>query len=323
MARRWPDFRFAYSRPGFLTFKLPPEHKLEPDFELGSVFARSYGFSLGKASGETPDDRAKNIGPLIAGRTFDQLHVWQRDTAAPGDRDFEPGITPAATEAEQAIRNHVPALAALRPPTKAGHMVADCIIVEPNEWWIGYHKAHGRSSCLPGGLSKIDLPADVVSRAYLKMEEAIRWSRLPIEKGQECVEIGCAPGGSCQALLNRGLRVIGIDPAAMHASVLANRNFVHIRKRGNEVKKKEFRKTRWLVADMNVAPQYTLDTVEEIVTYPQVNIRGLLLTLKLLEWDLAEEVPQYLERIRGWGYAHVRARQLQYNRQEICVAAQK
>ena len=23
LARRWPDFRFAFSRPGFLTFKLP------------------------------------------------------------------------------------------------------------------------------------------------------------------------------------------------------------------------------------------------------------------------------------------------------------
>ena len=63
--------------------------------------------------------------------------------------------------------------------------------------------------------------------------------------------------------------------------------------------------------------------VEAIVTHPAVNVRGLLLTLKLLEWSLAEHVPDYLDRIRGWGYAHVRARQLPHNRQEICVTALK
>jgi hypothetical protein len=46
-----------------------------------------------------------------------------------------------------------------------------------------------------------------------------------------------------------------------------------------------------------------------------------LLTLKLLEWELAESIPEYLFRIRSWGYQHVHARQLQHNRQEICVAA--
>jgi 23S rRNA (cytidine2498-2'-O)-methyltransferase len=54
-----------------------------------------------------------------------------------------------------------------------------------------------------------------------------------------------------------------------------------------------------------------------------VSIRGLLLTLKLLEWELAEQIPDYLERIRSWGYPQVRARQLAHNRQEICVLALK
>jgi 23S rRNA (cytidine2498-2'-O)-methyltransferase len=48
MARCWKDFRFAYSRPGFLTFKLPEKHRLAEDFGLNSVFTRAYGFSLGK-----------------------------------------------------------------------------------------------------------------------------------------------------------------------------------------------------------------------------------------------------------------------------------
>jgi 23S rRNA (cytidine2498-2'-O)-methyltransferase len=74
---------------------------------------------------------------------------------------------------------------------------------------------------------------------------------------------------------------------------------------------------------MNVAPQYTLDTVEAIVAHPEVEIRGLLLTLKLLDWSLAAEIPNYLDRIRSWGYRDVKVRQLSHNRQEVCVCAQK
>ena len=67
------------------------------------------------------------------------------------------------------------------------------------------------------------------------------------------------------------------------------------------VPRREFRKVRWLTADMNVAPAYTLDAVESIVTHAEVNIRGLVLTLKLPEWTLAEHIPEYLEQTRELG----------------------
>ncbi len=72
---------------------------------------------------------------------------------------------------------------------------------------------------------------------------------------------------------------------------------------------------------MNVAPQYTLDAVESIVTHEAVRVAGLLLTLKLPDWSLVPEIPGYLARIRSWGYAEVAARQLHHNRHEFCVAA--
>ena len=80
--------------------------------------------------------------------------------------------------------------------------------------------------------------------------------------------------------------VTGIDPAEMAPAVLEHPHFTHIRRRSTQVRRREFRKIRWLTADMNVAPDYTLDAVEAIVTHPQINIRGLLLTLKLPEWKL-------------------------------------
>ncbi|HEV7224530.1 MAG TPA: SAM-dependent methyltransferase [Pirellulales bacterium] len=326
LARRWPEFRFAYSRPGFLTFKLPADHGLAEDFNLESAFARSYAFSLGKAAGETLEERARQVRQLAGMRPFARLHVFERDRLAPGDHGYEPALTPAAAEAEAAILGAwsadagAPALEE-RPMAKAGDLALDCALVQEDEWWIGYHRARSWASRRPGGLSRLKLPDEAVSRAYLKMEEALRWSRLPIRAGERAAELGCAPGGSCQALLRRGLLVAGIDPAAVDPKVLAEPNFLHIRKRGADVRRRDFRNVRWLMTDMNVAPSYTLDAVEPIVTHKQVNIRGLLLTLKLLDWKLADDLPEYLERIKSWGFPYLRARQLQHDRQEICVAA--
>jgi 23S rRNA (cytidine2498-2'-O)-methyltransferase len=123
--------------------------------------------------------------------------------------------------------------------------------------------------------------------------------------------------------LERGLLVTGVDPALVDPVVLAHSHFTHVRKRGADVRRRELRGFRYLVADLNVAPQYTLDTVESIVTHDEVHIEGILLTLKLLDWGLAEQMPDYLARIGGWGYRSVKARQLSHNRQEVCVAAEK
>jgi 23S rRNA (cytidine2498-2'-O)-methyltransferase len=107
----------------------------------------------------------------------------------------------------------------------------------------------------------------------------------------------------------------------MDESVLARENFTHIRARAADLKRREFRRFKWLMVDSNVAPGATLDTVEHIVTNRQVRVRGMLLTLKLPDWKLADEVPAYVQRVQSWGYRHVNVRQLAFNRQEITLAA--
>jgi 23S rRNA (cytidine2498-2'-O)-methyltransferase len=115
--------------------------------------------------------------------------------------------------------------------------------------------------------------------------------------------------------------VTGIDPAEMDPLLLTNPNFTHLRSRSKRVDRDLFQSFRWLAADANVAPNYTLDTVEAVVTQPGVHIEGLLLTLKLTDLALAADLPLFHKRIRSWGYRRVRARQLAFNRQEVCVAA--
>lgn len=342
LATSHPTFRPAFSRPGFITFKVASDHPLDEKFELRSVFARTYGFSLGKLQGTDGQALAREVWQLVGDRQVQAVHVWERDAHVPGEHDFEPSVTPLAREVAELIvaargvgvppaeapnandTGETPAPRAPLPHSqiaRRGDRILDVVLVEPNEWWVGWHRAVTIPQRWPGGIFPGELPEEAVSRAYLKMAEALAWSQFPAQRGDTVAEIGSSPGGSCQVLLEHGWKVIGVDPGEMDESLLEHPNFTHVRRRASEVKHKTFEPVRWLATDINMPPSYTLDVVEEIVKRPSVHIRGLLLTLKLPETELAREIADYISRIRGWGFNYVKARQLSFNKQEICVAA--
>ena len=335
VAAMYPDWRLAFSRPGFVSFKCGEN--------IGAIlagrlptFLRTLSVSLGRVQNESLTAAAQavwqldGVKALFASQEHVVLHVWQRDSLLPGENGYEPTITPLALEARQAIiaaahqsdatldRTLVDAKVA-----QAGSVVLDVVMVEPDEWYIGWHHALARHQRWPGGIMPVAGPEDMVSRAYLKMEEALKWSALPATRSDVWIELGCAPGGASQALLNRGFHVIGVDPAEVDELVDANPHFLHVRKRSSEVRRAEFAPARWLAADLNVAPQYTLDAVEDVVSHPSTSIRGLVLTLKLADWTVAtpEKLTEYVKRVRSWGFQDVRLRQLHHNRHELCLVA--
>ncbi|HWN36957.1 MAG TPA: SAM-dependent methyltransferase [Gammaproteobacteria bacterium] len=329
IAREHPELRFAFSRPGFVTFRL--SHEPRRDFALRSVFARTWGYSLGKVGGaddaQLARDAWQHVGEQVPDERVRHLHVWQRERALPGDE----GYNGAADELARTIGTLLVEQRPQRgePPPNvngiaaAGELVLDCVLVERNEWWLGWHRADAPETRWPGGVPTIALPARLISRAYLKIVEALEWSELPIAAGDRCVEIGSSPGGSCLALLERGLHVTGIDPAEMDAEVLAHPGFTHVRARAKDVKRSVFRDCRWLVMDANVAPSYTLDTLDGVLTQAGARPEGLVLTLKLTDPALAGKLPQLTERIRRHGYRRVRMRQLAFNRREVCTVADR
>jgi 23S rRNA (cytidine2498-2'-O)-methyltransferase len=333
VARRHPELKFSFSRPGFVTFRLPDAAAPAVPLEFRSTFARTWGFSLGKVAGTNEAQLARELWntlaaayPAVELARFRHLHVWPRERALPGDLGFDPNAALPAASAGERLLAWKPKLAepwalSLNESATSGDPVLDCVLVEPGEWWFGWHRAASPETRWPGGVPNLVVPANMISRAYLKIEEALQWSELPVRAGDRCVEIGSAPGGSCQALLERGCVVTGIDPAEMNALLLANPRFTHLRARAKDLKRSTFREFRWLMSDANVAPNYTLDTVEAIVTHSETRIEGLVLTLKLTDAAHAAKLPLFHKRIRSWGYAHVRARQLAYNREEVCVVA--
>ncbi len=313
--------RLAFSRPGLLTFKSTEPDTAPPQDWL----IRQSGHALGPVRGAQAEDLVDQTLQL-AGSAWDAVHVFQRDSGLPGLRGFEPGPTELTLAIGELFRQRLSAdggQPSIQGAAAIGSRILDVVLVEPDNWLIGHHQAEQRPQCWPGGVYPITPPPQMVSRAYLKMSEAVAWSGLPVESGDEIVEIGSAPGGSCQRLLDLGLNVTGVDPGQMDDLLLQHPRFTHWRSKSAGIRRKQFAKFRWLAADANVAPNYTLDFVEDIVQYPTSRLEGLLLTFKLSTYALADQLPSYLQRIREWGFERCEVRQLAFNRQECCVVAQR
>ncbi|HEX2686884.1 MAG TPA: hypothetical protein VHN14_09705, partial [Kofleriaceae bacterium] len=265
VARTRPELRFAYSRPGLVTFK--SARAVTPDDTPGSVFAHVWGRSIGAAG--DPEAARQTIASLGATR----VHVFARqpEVAAGTGVDAGPGAGPGAQPgtqpgAQPGTQIDLAPWQALGPggPAELGELVADVIVapvpVEPA--WLGVHR-HDRYH-LPhaGGAIPVEVPGDAPSRAYAKIEEAIAWAALPIEAGQVALEIGAAPGGAVLALARRGLEVWGVDPGELAPSVLALPNVHRVAKKVGALRWEELPpRIDWLLVDVNLAPQVALHEV--------------------------------------------------------------
>lgn len=327
-----PTLKFAFSRAGFVTFKSPSP--LPHDFELESVFARTWGFSIGPQ--KSIDDAvlaARALAPSLGAKQMD-LHVWERDLHAAGEepKGFASGAR--TREWRQKIQSAVPELFEL-----GSDWVLDLSGVDADnpELWLGFHhrKMGSRSRCSPlaGGQIPVTMPEDSPSRAFIKLEQALQWSGLEPKPGQLALEIGSAPGGASYALLLRELSVIGIDPGEM-APLFTERysaRFRHIAKSVSQVSIKDIPESiDWLVLDINAKPLVTLGLVNDLLRHAQpsfLRLQGMILTLKINDWKLVRYIPEWLMQVtdmaRPAGLTQVRATQLPANRQEICVVARR
>ena len=297
VARARPELRFAYSRPGLVTFK--SARAVEADDPPGSVFARVWGRSIGEAG----DPAAAEARLASLGAT--RVHVFAREPEVAADLAAWQALGPAG-------------------PAQLGELVADVIVApragEPA--WLGVHRHDGDRLPHAGGAIPVDVPADAPSRAYAKIEEAIAWAGLRVEPGHVALEIGAAPGGAALALARRGLAVWGVDTGELAPSVLALPNVHHVAKKVGALRWEELpARIDWLLVDVNLAPQVALHEVARLMPHLRKTLRGAVFTLKLNDWAFVPELPALAERIRQMGLPEVRMRHLPSNRREICAVA--
>jgi 23S rRNA (cytidine2498-2'-O)-methyltransferase len=285
-------------------------------------FGRAFGRSLGRASGVA--DVLAWWERLGEGRV--RLHVFERDPDRPADeRDARAGSRAAALEAE--LRAAAPVRFLEGRDAQLGDVVLDVIVAageEPDDGiFVGWHRDDRDHGPEPGGVSHALIPPEAPSRAWAKIEESVRWSRLAPRAGENVLELGAAPGGMSLALLARGANVYGVDPGAIAPDVLRYRGphenrFVYLRKPAAEVERTELpRPMHWLISDMNLAPMVALRYIERFVALGRGQLRGAFLTLKVHDEGIFEALPGLMKRIDSLGARAARYTQLPSHRSEL------
>jgi 23S rRNA (cytidine2498-2'-O)-methyltransferase len=251
-------------------------------------------------------------------KTKPRLHLGERLDFLPGDEPL--GFQPQAPEQEQRLRVLARDFFEVGVRAEVGDTVIDVVIVDPQEWWIGWHTHSPAHSPWPLGAPSIAMDPLAPSRAFLKLEESLMWSEAPLKKGDTALEIGSAPGGASYALLKRGLQVIGIDPGQMDKRVLAMPGFQHVALPVAQVSRESLpERIDWILLDMNVEPRISLFAVDRLVARTQDTLLGVLLTVKLNRWEFAKEIPDMIAHVKAMKMTRVKAAQLSLQRQEILI----
>lgn len=315
-----PQLRFAFSRPGFITFKEEDDHRAPLTLKK-NIFTRLWGVVVAQTKDRTLFPEL--LKQIPANKI---VHVFDRDQFVPGDESK--GFVQHSHIRE--ITKEVKGIEWNQKPKK-GEEVFSLIWVDDFHIFLGKHLHSDQLSTSPGNIPEIALAEESPSRAYLKIEEAIHRFRPVVEKGYQVLEVGCSPGGATTAMSNRGLLVTGVDPKYMDEKVYQLPGFKFIQKCARDVKPDELRNTNpdWIVMDMNIAPLEALDELNHIVTLLRKNFGKSLklkqgfLTIKLNDWKFAESIPLYLKRLEEIGFQNLHPVQLCSNRQEFFVWAEK
>ncbi|MEO2040456.1 MAG: SAM-dependent methyltransferase [Pirellulales bacterium] len=317
--RAFPSFQKSYWRKGLVTFRIPshilsqPEwcHRGVPDNVLEQlVFARIGIRSLGQITGQTEDERIAATHSLLGTLKVDAVHVWKRDPRLQIDTE--------------SIQRKIAALHCLQEKVDASeqNLILNCVVDSVDRWWIGWHVGNALTGQWQGGYYPGQMPDHGISRAWLKLDEAIARFGIEFHPGERVCELGAAPGGACQRLLEAHLKVVGVDPATMHPQIAGHEQFTHWRKRARDVRIRDFADFDWILTDMNIDPANTMASLERILSSRPHKPRGIIATLKLSDLSHAEELDRWCSSYASWGYqTHVQ--QLSTGGQEVCLVAQK
>jgi 23S rRNA (cytidine2498-2'-O)-methyltransferase len=205
-------------------------------------------------------------------------------------------------------------------PAQLGQLVVE-VLVRPEEPWLFSATLRSRDrGPLPGGVWPLVAPEGVPSRSWAKLEE-LCWAlgRFP-RPGDQVLELGAAPGGATRALLDRGARVVAVDPVAFAVPDALAHRFVRCEKPVELLQRGDLPDgVRWLVVDISQAAPRVVNQIRRIVPRYRRTLRGVLLTLKLPTWELVERWPTWQRQLRELGLSDVQAGHLPSFRQELGV----
>jgi len=179
----------------------------------------------------------------------------------------------------------------------------------------GVLPATAAPSLFPGGVQRVRRPREAPSRSAHKLAEALAWLGHGPEAGDQCVDLGAAPGGWSYVLAERRCQVMAVDLAALSPSVL--RRVRHERRNAFDFVPDE--PVDWVLCDMAYRP---LEVAALLARWGRHRwARFLLANIKLPMKKRVEMLGRVKEILATGGWTGLRARQLYHDRDEVTIFA--
>jgi 23S rRNA (cytidine2498-2'-O)-methyltransferase len=285
---------------------------------LEPAFARAVFQVAGVVDGalDSPESAARlaeGLGALRAPALH--LQAWVPDA------DRLNGLTALSRELEQrvaqALGGATSEVAQARPAPSA--WLGQLCVLSSQRCAFGAIPVVEALTLAPGGRARMQRASSAPSRAAMKVEEALAWLGLSPGRGETCVDLGAAPGGWTERLLQRGARVTAVDPAKMAPHLARHPKLAHAQQSAFEYAPEE--PVDWLFCDMAWRP---LEVAQLLAKWAR---RGwalhLVANLKLPMKDKLPIVERARATLSDGGWKHVRVRQLYHDRDEVTVIARR
>jgi 23S rRNA (cytidine2498-2'-O)-methyltransferase len=200
------------------------------------------------------------------------------------------------------------------------------ILCTSHQGYLGISPVEENLSSWPGGARHFAQTPEQISRAELKLLEALDVFGLSLPDKGRTLDLGAAPGGWTRLLLDAGMSVVAVDPARLDERVAKRPHLEHYRGYAEdylaEARKKAYR-FDLIVNDMRMDAREAARTLSNAA--PCLRKDGFIISVLKLPHATQEINPlttlkEALHILRK-SYGVVQARQLFHNRQEVTVVA--
>jgi 23S rRNA (cytidine2498-2'-O)-methyltransferase len=200
-----------------------------------------------------------------------------------------------------------------------GGWLGQLCVVAQDRVVVGAVHAREALSLGPGGRRRMWRESGSLSRAALKVEEALDGFGLAPDKGERCVDLGAAPGGWTQRLLARGARVIAVDPAKLAPELQKHPKLEHVQESAFSFAPEE--PVDWLFCDMAWRP---LEVAQLLAKWARNGWADYLVAnIKLPMNDKNPVLWRVRHTLEAAGWKELRVRQLYHDRDEVTVLARR
>ncbi len=196
------------------------------------------------------------------------------------------------------------------------------VVVSADASWVGASPTAHNLSSTAGGIVGFSDPAAQVSRAAGKLLEAFRVFDLAWPTAGRALDLGAAPGGWSRVLLDRGLAVVAVDPAALDDGLARHPRLMHWREtvQTYTVRPRDGQ-FALIVNDMRLGAAESARLMRPLAD--RLDDAGFgVMTLKLHETRRRRQMRAALDALVP-GFRVIGCRQLYHNRSEVTVALAK